>query len=185
MSSELAADGSSLHAAHLRDYGANVDHWLLNGFTDRVLDYARSALRAAARTPTTSGAPIGAAGVLELLARASQAELGRGGWVTRLARISDELERQAAIKEAMTEALYRGEPLFKGVPIKLVREHVATERARLHPGQERTQTAPTPSRGRSRSTISPRCSTSSLTEFSRYIATSPANLDAAALFVRP
>ena len=53
---------------------------------------------------------------------AVQGELGRGGWITRLARINDELERQAAIKEAMTEALYQGKPLFKGMPIKLVRE---------------------------------------------------------------
>ncbi len=67
----------------------------------------------------------------ELLARAAQAELGRPGWITRLARISDELERQAAIKEAMAEATYGGQPLFKGIPIKLVRQHVADERERL------------------------------------------------------
>lgn len=54
----LAADGSSLRAAHLRDYGANVDHWLLNGFSDRVWVTPDPLCDCPARTPMISGAPM-------------------------------------------------------------------------------------------------------------------------------
>ena len=178
--SELAADGSPLRAAHLRDYGANVDHWLLNGFADRVWITPDPAC-GCCKDADDIWRAHGAEGVLELLARAAQGELGRGGWITRLARINDELERQAAIKEAMTEALYQGEPLFKGVPIKLVREHVAAERERLQPGQPDADPDDAEPWEEPISDLAAVLD-ALVDELGKYIATTPANLDAAALW---
>ena len=122
----------------------------------------------------------GGEAVLEFAAHAMQGELGRPGWVIRLARIDDELERAAAIKEAMSEAIYQGAPLFKGIPIKLLREHVATERERLRP------TKPDPDRPDAEPWDEPVDLAAVLdelvVELTRYFAISAANLDTSALW---
>jgi putative DNA primase/helicase len=81
----------------------------------------------------------------------------------------------------MTEALYQGAPLFKGVPIKLVREHVAAERARLHPGKsdsDRPDTEPWAEPVDNLATVLDEL----VAELGRYIASPPANLETAALW---
>jgi Protein of unknown function (DUF3631) len=178
---ELGADGKPLLPGHLRDYGANVDHWLLNGFPDRVWITPDPACSCCKDTDDL-WRNHRADGVLELVAAAMQGELGRPGWITRLARISDELERQAEIKEAMTAALYGGEPLFKGIPVKLVREHVAAERERLKaekaaPGADDDVTPWEEPITNFAAVLDELAA-----EFGRYIATSSANRDTAALW---
>ena len=178
---ELAADGSLAQPAHERAYANSVDHWLLNGFHDRVWITQAPTCDAPARTPTTWRAHQ-AEGVLAWLRCAVQGELGRNGWITSLARINDELERQAAIKAAVTDALYQGEPLFKGVPIKLIRQHVAAERERLYPKKaEQNPNDATPWE----EPISDLAAVLNalVDEFARYIAAGSAIFDAAALFV--
>jgi hypothetical protein len=176
---DQAADGSSLLEAHRRDYGANVDHWFLNGFLDRVW-ITPDPDCSCCKDPDDIWRAHGAEGVRALLARAEQGELGRPGWITRLARIRDELERQAAIKEAMSEALYGSKPLFKGVPIKTVRQAVEGERERLQPRAK-------PGDGGIEPWEEPISDLAGVLdelvqELAKYIATTPANLDAAALW---
>ena len=64
----------------------------------------------------------------DLIGRTVPAELSREGEIKRLAAIAGELDRAAAIKAA-----WKDKTVLHGIPIAMLREHVAAERAKAHP----------------------------------------------------
>jgi hypothetical protein len=70
----------------------------------------------------------GAIRLRQLLEKRVLGKLSRQGEIRRLAAIKNELDRAAAIKKAAENL-----EVLRGVPIAMLREHVATERAKLHP----------------------------------------------------
>ena len=112
----------------------------------------------------------------DLIGRTVPAELSREGEIKRLAAIEGELDRAAAIKAA-----WKDKTVLHGIPIAMLREHVAAERAKAHPTAAAKPDGPEPwdEPVRLGSVLN-----ELVTEIRRYIATSPANAHTAAALVR-
>jgi hypothetical protein len=175
------------------------DQWTRDG-KERLLDLHRAAYERAidrmmlarpTRTVSMAAAPDcghplckdadaflkqhGSIRLKDLLSRTTECKLSRNGEVKRLAAIADKLDRQAEIKEASQKL-----DVLRGVPIKDLREQVEAERKRA---QARTASdtegvAPWEEPILDLATVLDAL----VAELGKYIATTSANLDTAALW---
>ena len=160
---------------HEAAYARAVDRLLLAGRTVLVAAAPDCAVHAACKDADAFLKQHGELRLKELLLRTVPGELSRDGEIKRLAVIPGELDRAAAIKAA-----WKDKEVLHGIPVAMLREHVAAERAKTHAS---TEPKPDTAEPWDEPVELGAILNELVAELGRYIATPRTNLYAAALWV--
>jgi Protein of unknown function (DUF3631) len=174
---QWTADGKQRKAdLHDKAYARAIDRMMGRGRTVKMASELDCTVHASCKDADAYLPQHGAIRLKDLLLRTTEGKLSRSGEIKRLAAIADKADRLAEIKTAS-----KGREVLHGIPIKDLRELVEAERKRA---QARTATPETEGAAPWEEPILDLASVLDelVTEFGKYIATSPANLDTAALW---